>query len=370
MFYCLQFSDRLLDMGFRDELTKIISYMPREHQSGVRQTLLFSATFPASLNSMTKLAVKPDHKFIDTLDEDEADANVQVLQQSLVVPLQHHILAMQHVLQQHIQECKSKMQSYKIIVFFTTARIAGFMAELFLARYPELYSSKNLWEIHSRKSQSHRMNVAKKFTDGSNCLLFSSDVSARGVDYPNVSFVLQVGAPSEKAQYIHRLGRTARAGNAGTGVLLLCDFERAFLKEVDDLDITRLDVPAIEEKYVEEEEQETLTQKLIQSNSKLQNSAASAYQAFMGYYNSNIKRLKLQNKHELVKISNEFATMLGFPEEEPPALLAKTVGKMGLKGVPGIRIDREGGAGRGNGAGRGGGRGRGIRSGNGGRGGR
>ena len=386
---CLDEADRLLDMGFRDALKSIIGYMPREHDHGGRQTLLFSATFPASLKSMTDLSVKAAHEFIDTLDEDEVDANVQVLQQSMVVPLQHHILAMQQILQQHIEECKAKKQSYKIIVFFTTARIAGFMAELFLAKYPQSYSNKNLWEIHSRKNQTHRMRVAQKFTDGSNCLLFSSDVSARGVDYPNVSFVLQVGAPSEKAQYIHRLGkrivslavltflvayfsfpsfsilnksgRTARAGNAGTGVLLLCDFERVFLKEVCDLDITALKSPAITE--TEDTAELHAMQQLMQSNDKLRGSAAAAYQAFMGYYNSNVKRLKLQNKHELVKVSNEFATMLGFPEGEPPALLAKTVGKMGLKGLPGIRIDREGGAGRG-----GGGRGRGGRGNGGGRG--
>ena len=93
---------------------------------------------------------------------------------------------------------------------------------------------------------------------------------------------------------------------------------------------------------------------LLQRDGQLRNSAGSAYQAFMGYYNSNIKRLRMQNKHELVKIANEYSTVLGFPEGEPPALLAKTVGKMGLKGTPGLRIDREGGTGRGGGGGRGG----------------
>ena len=141
-------------------------------------------------------------------------------------------------------------------------------------------------------------------------------------------------------------------------MLLLCDFERVFSKEVQDLDITALKAPAITEE--EDAADLRVMQQLIQTNEKLRNSAAAAYQAFMGYYNSNVKRLKLQNKHELVKISNEFATMIGFPEGEPPALLAKTVSKMGLKGTPGIRIDRDGGAGRGGGGrGRGGGRGNG-----------
>jgi ATP-dependent RNA helicase MSS116 len=280
------------------------------------------------------------------------------MQKSVVVPLHHHILAMHEIIQSHIRKCTSNGQKYKCIAFFTTARIAGFMSELFLARWPEHYSPKNLWEIHSRKSQSHRINVAKQFTAGDNCILFSSDVSARGVDYPNVSFVLQVGAPSEKAQYIHRLGRTARAGQAGEGVLMLCDFERVFMKEVEDLEISPLTTPAILQEQVQQEQQ--CLRQLLESNERLKASGASAYQAFLGYYNSNMRRLKLQSKQELVLIANEYATMIGFPEGQPPALLAKTVGKMQLKDVAGIRIDRGGSAERG-GRGRNSNRGRGGR---------
>jgi ATP-dependent RNA helicase MSS116 len=67
--------------------------------------------------------------------------------------------------------------------------------------------------------------------------MFSSDVSARGMDYPDVSAVVQLGLPSEKAQYIHRLGRTARAGKEGGGYLLLADFEAGFLRQLGDLPI-------------------------------------------------------------------------------------------------------------------------------------
>ena len=66
-------------------------------------------------------------------------------------------------------------------------------------------------EMHSRRSQTQRTRVADQFRDGANLIMFSSDVSARGMDYPDVTAVIQVGMPSDKAQYIHRLGRTARA---------------------------------------------------------------------------------------------------------------------------------------------------------------
>jgi ATP-dependent RNA helicase MSS116, mitochondrial len=62
--------------------------------------------------------------------------------------------------------------------------------------------------------------------------MFTSDVSARGLDYPNVSLVIQMGLPSDKSQYVHRLGRTARAGKGGSGVLVLNTYEKSFLREV------------------------------------------------------------------------------------------------------------------------------------------
>merc|ERR1719379_724709 len=98
-------------------------------------------------------------------------------------------------------------------------------------------------EIHSRKSQAQRTKIPDQFRTMPQGVLFSSDVSARGMDYPDVTFVLQIGAPSDKAQYLHRLGRTARAGKEGSGLLLLCDFERFFLNLLQDLPV--IDDPAL-----------------------------------------------------------------------------------------------------------------------------
>jgi ATP-dependent RNA helicase MSS116 len=349
---CLDEADRLLDMGFRNELIKIMDYVPRKQQDGTdRQTLLFSATFPDQLKDITKLAMRQDYELIDTLDPSEQSTNVQVVQKFLVTPLEHHMIALKHVLQQHVQERKSQKLPYKIIVFFTTARVAGYMAELFRAdpRYP-YYNDKSLLEMHSRKSQSYRTNVAKMFTTHNNVMMFSSDVSARGVDYPDVTKVVQVGAPSEKAQYIHRLGRTARAGNSGVGTIILSEFESSFLKEIADLNVEPMSMMELttEEAIAEQSH----FRKLLESDEQLQRSAVGAYQAFLGYYNSNIKRLRIQGKNHLVEIANEYATIIGFPPGQPPALLAKTVGKMGLKGVSGIIIDKSPG---GQGDGRGGG---------------
>jgi ATP-dependent RNA helicase MSS116 len=77
-------------------------------------------------------------------------------------------------------------------------------------------------------------------------VLFTSDVSARGVDYPGVTLVLQVGVPSSREQYIHRLGRTGRAGKDGEGVIILAPFEEPFVqKDISDLPVIKQDAKAI-----------------------------------------------------------------------------------------------------------------------------
>ena len=132
-----------------------------------------------------------------------------------------------------------------------------------------------------------------------------------------------------KEQYIHRLGRTGRAGRNGCGVLLLCDFENSFLKELHDLDINAADLPKVDLTLLK------ATALLQQQPKALRIPGEQAYQAYLGYYNSNLKRIGM-TKAALVQLSNQYSRTLGF--EEPPTLQKKTVGKMGLKGVPGLRV--------------------------------
>ena len=97
------------------------------------------------------------------------------------------------------------------------------------------------WSIHSRKSQSARTRTTEEFRVSPNGILFSSDVVARGVDIPNVSAVIQASMPTSSDDYIHRLGRTARAGKTGRGVLVLTPYEAShFLasKVIRDLNIS------------------------------------------------------------------------------------------------------------------------------------
>merc|ERR1740129_2072603 len=95
-------------------------------------------------------------------------------------------------------------------------------------------------EIHRRRDAAARVDTQARFQDGRAGVLFSSDVSARGMDYPNVTLVVQFGAPPSREHYIHRVGRTARAGKLGRAVLLLGELEQGFLRTVEDLPLTPL----------------------------------------------------------------------------------------------------------------------------------
>ena len=103
------------------------------------------------------------------------------------------------------------------------------MAELFKA------SGIIVKEIHSRKSQTYRTRTSEEFRKEKRGIMFSSDVTARGMDYPDVTMVVQMGLTT-RDQYIHRLGRTARAGKEGCGMLLCTtDEEKVLRKELQDM---------------------------------------------------------------------------------------------------------------------------------------
>ena len=151
-------------------------------------------------------------------------------------------------------------------------------------------------------------------------------------DYPDVTFVLQVGL-TDRSQYIHRLGRTARAGKDGKGGLLLADYEEShMMKELSDMPLQLVSVPR-------SPKASAAASRAIQNvaeNKTLKISAEQAYRAWLGYYNGHLRKIRWDKKR-LVEMANAWGNEVGLVEQ--PSLQKKTVGKMGLKGVPGIRIE-------------------------------
>ncbi|DBA01298.1 TPA: LOW QUALITY PROTEIN: hypothetical protein N0F65_001803, partial [Lagenidium giganteum] len=308
-------ADRLLDMGFRPEILRIMDRLPRD-----RQTLLFSATLPDSTAELKKIALRQDYVFVDTIDEDDVQTNVQTKQEYVTCTLEDVIPTVETILTEHM-----KLPRYKVMVFFPTARTAGYMAQLFSAAgFPDIL------EMHSRKSQSYRTKTAETFRKGKKVVMFSSDVSARGVDYPDVTLVLQVGL-TDRDQYIHRLGRTARAGMQGEGVLVLADFEKTLLNDLSDLPLEKGTQPALVARN------QYKTSKILSSikrGSELERSAQQAYQAWLGFYNTHLKRLRL-DKVRLVQIAKAYSESIGLNENKRQGHRDARAARLRRSGHPG-----------------------------------
>uniref|UniRef100_A0A0D9WQT9 ATP-dependent RNA helicase n=1 Tax=Leersia perrieri TaxID=77586 RepID=A0A0D9WQT9_9ORYZ len=303
-------ADRLLDMGFRTDIERIVAALPKQ-----RQTLLFSATVPDEVRQVCHIAMKRDLEFVNTVQEGSEETHSQVKQMHIVAPLDKQFSILYGLLTDHISE----NVDYKVIVFCTTAKVTSLVAELL----SEL--KLNVREIHSRKPQSYRTRISKEFKESKGLILVSSDVSARGVDYPNVTLVVQIGVPTDREQYIHRLGRTGRRGNEGSGILLLAPWEEYFLRSIKDLPITEATLPLIDldmKKKVEK----ALAHVEVKDKEL-------AYQAWLGYYNSN--KCVGRDKYQLVSLANEFSRSLGL--NNPPAVPKLVLRKMGLTNIPGLR---------------------------------
>eukprot|EP00667_Euglena_gracilis_P006073 EG_transcript_6122 len=318
-FLVLDEMDRLLDEGFWRDVERITRFLPPRE---ARQTLLFSATMSDSvLKTATQLTRPGGTKTLRMTSESESNVHQHVRQEVIVTPLLSQVEVLLALLSTEMAK-----PGYKVLVFFTTARLTQCMAELFnLMGVPVL-------EIHSRKSQGHRSAVSEKFRVGRDLILFSSDVSARGMDYPDVSCVVQVGMAASQEQYIHRLGRTARGtAEAGHAVLLLADFERPFIRDLVTLGVAEVPAPPISPQ---------VTALAARGRDALARSkgeadrAAQVYVAWLGFYLS-MTRKHGQSAEALVKMANEYVPWL-FRLPGPPAIQMSTAGKMNLKGVPGV----------------------------------
>lgn len=322
-------ADRLLDMGFLPALKRIFAVLPSPAK---RQALLFTATVPAGVTEIAQ-QLSPDFEYVDTAkgdDGEEARASHENIDQGVaVLPIQQIFRALHRVL---LAKREAK-KDHRIIVFFTTARMAQFAAALF-RKCPAFADTL---ELHSRLSQGQRNKNTATFGNKSGCVLFASDVIARGIDFPDVTFVAQVGL-TDPQQYEHRVGRTGRAGKSGEALMLLGEDEARLMQKLREANLPVKDaaqqVSREHRAGVDAMFDDVLSQ--VSRSSDLKKQAAQAYAATLGFYASNMKRLGWTPAQVVSSVNDRFLA-LGLPET--PAIQAKTAAKMHLKGAPGLRME-------------------------------
>jgi len=198
-------ADRLLDLDFGPILDKILKILPREN----RKTYLFSATISSKVQSLQRASLSNPVKVAVSTDKYQT---VSTLKQSyLFIPHKHKDLYLVHVL--------NELAGQTGIIFTRTVyeaqRISILLRSLGFSAIP----------IHGQLSQQARLAALNKFRARSKSLLVASDVAARGLDIPSVDLVINFDLPHDSKTYIHRVGRTARAGKSGIALSFVTQYD-------------------------------------------------------------------------------------------------------------------------------------------------
>jgi len=206
-------ADRMLDMGFIHDIRRIIGLLPKQ-----RQNLMFSATFPEEIR---KLAATFMHRPVTV---EVARRNTPA---ELVAQVQHPVdQARKRDLLAHLVKDNDWHQ---VLVFTRTKAGANRLAKHLVATGIEADA------IHGNKSQPHRTRVLKRFKDDALRVLVATDIAARGLDIEELPHVVNFDLPHVAEDYVHRIGRTGRAGSSGEAVSLVSHEERPLMAAIERL---------------------------------------------------------------------------------------------------------------------------------------
>ena len=222
--FVLDEADRMLDMGFINDIRKIVTKLPKE-----RQTLMFSATMPRAISELAaqmlrdpaKVAVTPVAATADRVEQRVIRVDRAAKPQILIDVLRSEPID-------------------RVLVFTRTKHGADkVMRRLVQAGIPAE-------AIHGNKSQGQRERALSAFRDGKVKTLVATDIAARGIDVDGVSHVVNFDLPNVPESYVHRIGRTARAGAEGIAISLCDGEETAFLRDIEKL--IRISIPVTDKR--------------------------------------------------------------------------------------------------------------------------
>ena len=198
-FFVLDEADEMLRMGFIDEVERIFENMPDENQ-----VALFSATMPKPIKRIVKRKI-PDHVVVQV--EESALTTEHIRQRYTVAPYRHRMDALMRILQTELLGTT--------LIFANTRRDCAEVAELLVRKGFRAHP------LHGDMEQPARERVLARLKSGDLQLLVATDVAARGIDVVHINHVINLELPGKTESYVHRIGRTARAGREGTAITLV-----------------------------------------------------------------------------------------------------------------------------------------------------
>jgi len=208
-------ADRMLDMGFLPAIRRVLSLLPAK-----RQTLLFSATMSSSIEQLARSTTK-DLKLIEVSPRGRAATMVEQI--AYQVPLESKTALLLELLEREREPFE------RVLVFTRTRRGAERLSHILRAR------DHAVQRIHADRTQSQREAALRAFSDGRARVLVATDIAARGLDIDAVSHVINYDVPAAPEDYVHRIGRTGRAGNQGQAITIVAPVDESAVRAVERL---------------------------------------------------------------------------------------------------------------------------------------
>ncbi|EMC92354.1 hypothetical protein BAUCODRAFT_38404 [Baudoinia panamericana UAMH 10762] len=283
-------ADRILEVGFEDEMRQIIKILPKED----RQTMLFSATQTTKVEDLARISLRPGPLYIN-VDHHQEHSTVAGLEQGYVIceaDMRFRLLFT--FLKRHPKK--------KIIVFFSSCNCVKYYSELLN------YIDLPVLDLHGKQKQQKRTNTFFEFCNATHGTLICTDVAARGLDIPAVDWIVQFDPPDDPRDYIHRVGRTARgATGKGKSLMFLQPNEVGFLGHLKEARVPLVEFEIPPKKIVDIQSQ---LEALIGKNYYLNRSAKDGYRSYLQAYASHSLRSVFNvNQLDLKKVAKSF----GFP---------------------------------------------------------
>ncbi|XP_071380925.1 ATP-dependent RNA helicase DDX18 isoform X2 [Centroberyx affinis] len=306
-------ADRILEVGFEEELKQIIKLLPKK-----RQTMLFSATQTRKVEDLARISLKKEPLYVG-VDDNKDNATVDGLEQGYVVcPSEKRFLLLFTFLK--------KNRKKKLMVFFSSCMSVKFHYELLN------YIDLPVMAIHGKQKQTKRTTTFFQFCNADSGILLCTDVAARGLDIPEVDWIVQYDPPDDPKEYIHRVGRTARGINGrGHALLILRPEELGFLRFLKQ---AKVPLSEFEFSWSKISDIQSQLEKLIEKNYYLHKSAQEAYKSYVRAYDSHsLKQIYSVNTLNLPMVA------LSFGFKVPPYV------DLNVHSSKGVKMQKRGGGG-------------------------